>query len=131
MYQMTFYLNQVPDGHITMRVDDVPALKATLYDADGTEFAAPDYTGMSANLIIRRSDEDSTDDIIIAVEADGDVTDNIWFFNLEDVNFEPGNYEGHIELTCTYEDADATPIGPTTPLDEVYTFELFQIEVLA
>ena len=131
MYKMDFYLNQVPDGHITIRVDDVATLRAVLYDADGAEFAAPDYTAMSTVLIVRRSDENSTDEISIAAEADGDATDNIWFFDLEDVNFEPGNYEAHIVLTCTYEDTDATPIGPLTPLDEVFSFELFEIEVLA
>jgi hypothetical protein len=136
MLHMTFCLNQVPDGSLTIRVDDIQMLKAELYDDAGDAIMASDYTAMDASLIVRRTDEDATDDIVIAAETDAVVTDNIWFFSLEDLNYEPGNYEAHIVLEGAYEDLDGTPIsttsiGPTTPLDLVLSFELFNIEVLA
>jgi hypothetical protein len=135
MYQMDFYLNQVPEGALHLRVNLSatpigPLFKASLYDADGDAIADPDYSAMTATLIVRRSDENATDEISIAEEADPMTTDNIFYFNLAQITFEPGNYEAHIELEATYESADATPI-PATPLAEIMFFGAFNIEVLA
>lgn len=131
MYEISFYLNQIPDGHITMRVDDVGMLKASLYDADGEAFVNdPGYSAYTAVLIVRRSDSNATNEITITPETDGDADDNYFYFSLEDINYEPGNYEAHVVLLYSGEDMDATPIGPTTPIDLVVSFELFTIEVL-
>jgi hypothetical protein len=131
MYDIVCYLNQVPDAHIQMRVDDTPALRAVLYDADGTAFSAPDWTYMACILIVRRSDENWTNEIYITAEVDADTTDNIWFFKLDQINYGPGNYEAHVCLQATYDDPATTPIGPVTPLDQEFSFEMFEIEVLA
>lgn len=136
MYQMDFYLNQVPDGQLQLRVDSSatpvgPLFRATLYDADGAGIEAPDYTVSAASLIVRRSDGNSTDQITIIYEADLMASDNIFFFDLAQITYEPGNYEAHIVVEATYDDPAATPIGPATPLDEIMAFEAFKIEVLA
>lgn len=122
MYSLTMYLNEQVDGKLTLHVDDAPVLEITAYDDTGVAIPA----GFVALLVVRRNDKRSVDEIDIAeiVEATPD-DDNIYYFDLSDITFERGNYEAHLLLNGY----DTTPLFPT-PVDAVYSYESFEIEVL-
>lgn len=118
MYQLTMYLGEkVDETPLAVKVGDVPVLEVTALDASGADWP-DDYT---ATLVVRRSERDSTDQIEIAMDTEAtplDV-DNIYYFHLTEMTFEPGNYEAHLVV----ESDDPTP--------DVYSFETFSIEVTA
>jgi hypothetical protein len=124
MYEISCILNQIPDANLQVRVGDTPVLKVTLYDTDGTAFDA----GFEARLVVRRNDSDAAGEISIDnITETTPFGDNIYYFYLNDITFEPGNYECHIVV----EDTTFGTVPAISPDYEIYSFESFSIEVLA
>lgn len=124
MYEITCTLNQVPDAHLILRVDDTPMLKVTLLDANGRAIK----DGFEAWLLVRRNDSDEAGEIqILCIAEVTPYDDNVFYFYLEDITFEPGNYEAHIVI----EDTTFGSVPTVSPEYEIYSFESFPIEVLA
>jgi len=124
MYEITCTLGQVPDAHLILRVGDTPVLKVTLLDANGTAYE----DGFEAWLVVRRNDSDEAGEIEIdCVIEVSPFDDNVYWFYLDDITFEAGNYEAHIVI----EDTTFGTVPTISPEYEIYSFESFKIEVLA
>ena len=117
MLQYTIYQNQSPDADPTIYVGDSQEIELTVQDANGADWPN-DWT---AELIVRRSNDDSVGEITIPseVEATPLDIDNVFYFNLSYVSFEAGTYTCILRLTSD----DATPL--------VVSFKQFPLEVLA
>jgi len=123
MYALIMYLGEeIQDGKIILRKNDTAILKVTLYDFDGT----PWQSGYTADLIVTRSE---VDDPLITLTAQPDPSDdNVFYYILDTITSEPGNYEAWVEASGTYYNS-ATPLT-TSPLIDLSSFKVFKIEVL-
>jgi hypothetical protein len=119
-YKLDCYLNQIPDGEINLSVDDIAVLEITAYDVVGNDWES----GWTATLYVRRNDRSSVDqweiDELVELSPQGD---NVYYFNLEDLNFERGDYEAHLVLEGSWD------MDIMTPVSSVYSFESFKIYV--
>lgn len=121
MIELTMTLGEQVDGSIHLRVGDETLLEATLYDNDGTDWAASYET----TLIVRRTYNDSGGQIEIPELTETTPGgDNIYYFDLSDITFEPGVYEAYVFVEGTYDVL-------TTPFDDSASFESFTITVTA
>ena len=103
---------------LTLQQGDKPLLEATLYDYDGTAWDE----GYTATFIVGRSESD-TDEWVLSSIVGVSPEDNVFYFNLEDITYTRGIYQGYVLVENATE---------TTPVSDVvkYSFKPVRIEVI-
>jgi len=119
--KIIIYEGELPDGEVVIHVGDNPILELEVFDSEGVEWES----GYEAYLVVRRCEESSLGEIVIDELAETTpYGDNNYFFELEDVSFEEGDYEAFLLLEGDYDYA------LTTPVSTIYSFEPFKINVV-
>ena len=119
MINLSITLNEPIEEILILQQEDAPILKLTAYDYDGTALD-PGYTG---TFIVGRSGVDPNEWTLVTVDPTV-ASDNIFYFNLEEITYTRGEYQGYLYVENPTE---TTP--EVTPESVGYSYLPIRIEV--